>query len=390
MEARGFNNQKNFQFEEFLGRFDELPLEDKVKAVLNQPDFSELLTNEGARFPYDVEGVQLFYLMRLGMAYAFEYSMLYEIILKNSKEDGSSMGVVSFVCGSCIDAWALAYARARLDMEGALPLEYWCYDLNPWEISIFDELRADKAILRFKSGRQYPIPKFKMHPPVAQSLGESFPINDQIKLDKDINVLYFPKVLNELKEEDVNTFVETLGELELDTGKTYYICVSHGYSDVTDENLLRGPRAVSKIIEDVFVPKGFTASADFTDVQSFTCNYDLGDTGAFFIDMGNGCFGITPEPKTHYRDINGHFNLIHVNLGHENQGTNLWNYVMNDVAGIINDDENIRRHFSDEKWREHVKKRERSGKSNLMLLWGVPMQYTDRFAFQIVKLTAKN
>ena len=72
------------------------------------PQLEYLSYNSIQDIDYGDAATNQYYFCKFGLAYAFEYSLLYEIMLRIADTD--QFGVNSFGCGGYIDAWALAYS----------------------------------------------------------------------------------------------------------------------------------------------------------------------------------------------------------------------------------------------------------------------------------------
>ena len=130
---------------------------------------------EGYVPDYSDASTAYFYLGHLGPSYALEYYLLYRIALGMLASHGSTdVHVYAFGCGSMIDAWSLSWAGDSLPTS--MPLAYTGIDLSPWPAQ-FDAPVSQE---------------FRLEPMEAVwDRGGVF----------DGNLLLFPKVLSELRED---------------------------------------------------------------------------------------------------------------------------------------------------------------------------------------------
>lgn len=178
-----------------------------------------------------------FYLCRYAVAYAFEYAMLYDLALRLCLENGNRVfSVFSFGAGSLLDAWSLAYAKARLTIEnpacGDIKLYYKGIDRQAWDACFVEPARiyaGEGFTPRTEGG------------PVEALFEKVWLYNWDINrfLQEDIlsrpqrnlyyNTLVFPKIINELSEDDMDQLEEALSQCRL-TYDEYYLLVSHSDS----------------------------------------------------------------------------------------------------------------------------------------------------------------
>lgn len=226
-----------------------------------------------------------YYFCKYGIAYAFEYAMLYEIMLRIHSTD--QFGVCSFGCGGFIDAWALAYARAGLREQGVhadLKLYYQGIDIVRWPTAVFGELVEEvddnsplRGISIFYNDTMRDISDFTFRKPQWNGIEGFNPGIGGNPRNMYYNVLMFSKILNVVSPEDLNVFIERLKGFEYEQGKKqrdYYICVSHSPSE---ERLRRGDAAVRRIV-DMFEEKGFIFSADLQEILSEEHYNDICDS----------------------------------------------------------------------------------------------------------------
>lgn len=151
---------------------------------------------------------QQYYLCRCGTAYAFEYALMYDIVFGSSK--AARFDILSLGCGSCIDALAAEYSRERLGENR--PLSYRGVDREKWAVGFLDE-----------------IGKYFDNKPEAVELND---IVEYFKAPENrligSNVIFFPKILNELSDEALEELLSAAQNCSLDTDvDEFYFCISH-------------------------------------------------------------------------------------------------------------------------------------------------------------------
>lgn len=199
-----------------------------------------------------------FYLCRFANAYAFEYAMMYDIAMRlRLMTDDKELGVLSFGAGSFLDAWSMAYAKARLALEAPesdeLKLQYKGIDRTRWnicfvhptkigalkasdgdpelsEIKLADQASDDfneKAVDSLFEGDA----AWLYHCDINEFLENDVLTREGKELRSD--VLIFPKIINELKEDDLKRLVLNLEKISLRHDKLYLL-VSHSSSTVRE------------------------------------------------------------------------------------------------------------------------------------------------------------
>lgn len=240
---------------DFFSRAD-LSTEQKISEV--KMDFTHAET-----MSYDIGVRNSFYLCRYAVAYAFEYAMLYDLALRLRLEsDNTAFGVFSFGAGSLLDAWSLAYAKARLTAENpacdGIRLYYKGIDEQDWDTYFVNPTRI-------YSGEEYtPHPADQSEDEQIDGLFKKvwfynwgidrFLREDILGRQKKnfyYNTLVFPKIINELEDEDVARMVEALEQVNFPHDE-YYLLVSHSASqrEKSAEILQRMIRAINP--DDVF------------------------------------------------------------------------------------------------------------------------------------------
>lgn len=183
---------------------------------------------------YDSDEVRAIYHCRYNNAYSFEYAMLWSIILKayrNNPNNSNDLSVMSFGCGSLVEAWALAFANVLLYLSSEnyserLNLDFDGYDIVDWHDHFipFNNVCDDsdrKLVDMFKRIRCF----------TGETDGDatsSFRNNTT----EAPAVLILPKIFNHLKDkpELLERMQDNLIGLTYDKDE-YYICFSHARSD---------------------------------------------------------------------------------------------------------------------------------------------------------------
>ncbi len=172
-------------------------------------------------YQYDKKLPNAIYMARYGYAYAYEYSVIYQILLGDYADD--TFSVTSIGCGSCMDAWSLAYENSRLSQKKKIM--YAGVDLNVWDIQFTPE-HGNAMEKAYTNGTQvemqYPMPGNDMNADILKFFEEkTYPY--------EYNVLFFPKILNELSEDVMRGLLERIGKNadKFKADRTYYFCISH-------------------------------------------------------------------------------------------------------------------------------------------------------------------
>ena len=264
-----------------------------------------------------------FYICRYAPAYAFDYSLIYDIVMRSMKKSGTvNMDVTSFGCGTMIDALAMVYAKASLAAMdtgyGDIKMTYTGIDAANWGKFFVPPIKGEFYL----SGDIDKNVKAAELSDLDKRIRSNF---DMIRLHRlnivdDIdkikenpnaylgNVIIFPRILNELHsktgaddqkdfsdpEQPINKFMDKFIEVAFD--KTdydeYYICVSHSKHDrtfcmleidklvnsLTDENRFEDVRF--KAESNIYVMMGMKdAEGNMTDkeaMDSFRCTWTGG------------------------------------------------------------------------------------------------------------------
>ena len=200
------------------------------------------------------------YLVRYGYAYAFEYSVIYDAVLRSYAAAGEEIngdaifGLSSLACGSMIDAWGLAYAAARIHDEapGVLPedlrLTYHGTDMVKWAFLFAGNTEGDQTLNNCFMRR-----------PITRELGIS--VEEFLRGEKNyhwLGAMCFAKFLNEVSDEIRTGIEESLRESVRNgcfaednryNRREYYICISHSASSV--DNNGEGEQNLSEVARRV-------------------------------------------------------------------------------------------------------------------------------------------
>lgn len=220
---------------EFISRKD-LSKEEKINAIRTDYTHPQAMS-------YKEAPLNNFYLCRYAVAYAFEYAMLYDLALRLCRQSGgATFSAVSFGAGSFLDAWSMAYAKARLTVENPafdeIKLSYQGVDEQAWHYYFVNPSPADGPtggqIRELFSELQF------HHQDISRFLedaGECFKPN----------VLILPKIVNELKDDDVSRLADAMEQLRFPNDE-YYLLVSHsdGFKRESTKTLKRLIGAINR------------------------------------------------------------------------------------------------------------------------------------------------
>lgn len=162
------------------------------------------------------------YHCKYSMAYSFEYAMLWDIILRSYRNGNpdNNFDVCSFGCGSMVEAWSLAYAKARLAATQSgkgyekLNLSFSGVDLVEWE----------DYLVPTADNKYFDV----INPPR---------IENAAKFGTSVKVYIYPKLLNHLDDKALSNLLNNLCfNLGFGAYNEYYICISHNRSSVLKKN----------------------------------------------------------------------------------------------------------------------------------------------------------
>lgn len=249
---------------------------DRLEKYLIDPDEPGKLKNDipylnykgEEKIDYSNQEMNDLYFCKYGLAYALEYAMLYEIMLWSY--GGNKFCVYSFGCGGFIDAWALAYARAKLkedEVHNNLELDYQGVDKTRWKTTVFGDM-IDKIWQEDGDENEaelmdnlcftcwdikHNISNFTFRKPqwVEIQKFSSIDCDD----DKMCNVLMFPKIISELKSGVLKDFLSQLGEQIKKMRGDFYLCVSNSNSNYLQKETIEN-------IVKIFEEQGFECEDD--------------------------------------------------------------------------------------------------------------------------------
>ena len=165
-----------------------------------------------------------YYMLRYGLAYAFEYWVMYDVIFRDAQRNSVDyISVTTFGCGCMIDAWSLVYAKKKLMTENSdvsLPvgLSYKGTDGAKWGCLIVDSVSGIRNLRNeFAEYKEY----------LGKAIEDT---TEEQSLWTDSNVLMFAKILNELPDETFQKLIENVNKIQFNQDEIY-VCISHGSKD---------------------------------------------------------------------------------------------------------------------------------------------------------------
>lgn len=173
---------------------------------------------------YSNDNTENYYICRYGTAYAFEYALMYKMILCDKWALSQEHSCYPFIdpsvlclgCGAMFGLWGIKYAIASLAEKeiGNIKFDSFCgFDFVDWPVKIDgDKMKPDRFIEGDITGAQK-----------ESCFGEGKEIKQ--------NVIMFSKILNELSEAEVDKLIALIEQTSF-PGDEYYICFSHNYSSV--------------------------------------------------------------------------------------------------------------------------------------------------------------
>ncbi|MCR4740062.1 MAG: hypothetical protein K5886_07365 [Lachnospiraceae bacterium] len=235
----------------------------------------------GHRFNYSDELVDAVYFLKYGYAYAYEYHVMYDVLLRDYRAtQGNIFGVTCLGCGSLIDAWSLAYSKARLaEDEGRndvndLELRYIGNDMEEWAVRF---VSAAGNVME----QAYQACDNPRYPGGAKNLSRDIlSFLDQESWYASYDTIVFSKILNEIDDPtdptdpELNRLVDLIRDkasMGLFKRDEYYICISHSYTSYRTNPRMK---TIAGEIADAI-----NANGEF-DVKD-----DLLDTVPFLIDI---------------------------------------------------------------------------------------------------------
>lgn len=187
---------------------------------------------------YDNEYFRALYHCKYSMAYSFEYAMLWDIVLRAYclDNDDDNFSVCSFGCGSMVEAWSLAYAKARLTHKHK--------DKNMRRR--FDKLKLSFTGVDLVDWEQHLIPS-----PESNYFEKTELCADSVlasQYNASAKVYIFPKLLNHLEADGgIN---DIFSRLDFSQNNEYYIIISHNRSSVLRTDQETGKKILTREVLD--------------------------------------------------------------------------------------------------------------------------------------------
>ena len=255
--VKRLRNIINKSFDDLYDAYKKDPLSDEISTAIGANNYTDPDNND---FRYSNKTAADYYLCRYGTAYAFEYALIYGIVLKSMNYYGEQLkGLLSLGCGSMIDGWAMAYADSRLNFSnGHLPprFRYMGVDCENWNVKFIDPTaEGDKTV---PSVHTKPFSETGFFCGTVQdylrSLGSGYALTD-------CNVICFPKILNELTDETAAEIAECFADIKFPLDE-YYICASHSRSKCYD-----GALRLKKITDSINRSGEFEVTYDIPEMN---------------------------------------------------------------------------------------------------------------------------
>ncbi len=217
---------------------------------------------------YDKKITSDFYLCRYASAYAFEYAMMYDIVMRSFIKNGGHgmLGVFSFGCGTMLDALSMVYAKARLgkyeDCYKRCKLYYKGIDRTEWDRTYVYQTLAQNGTNKADDLIHSQFEKICFYRMEINTFLQKKFIE---KNSKSVyhNVLFFPKILNEMKQIAIDGLVDKLAQLNFNLDE-YYICASHSFSDV---QYYGGADIVTRIVDTINRNNQFEVCGDIWEMM---------------------------------------------------------------------------------------------------------------------------
>ncbi|MBR3516060.1 MAG: hypothetical protein IKO10_07075 [Lachnospiraceae bacterium] len=213
-------------------------------------------------FHYDDELFNAVYLLRYGYAYAFEYAFLYKMVIDDYDPLQNIFGVTSLGCGSCIDAWALAYAKNQVNPE--LSLRYVGMDMVRWGIQFSPN--NDNAMERaYTFGNGYLGMRYPGRDDFPQGVSDILDFIENTKWICSYNTIIFPKILNELPDIYLNRLVEMIRNNAdaIQADRDHHIIISHSHSQYREKQTMK--TIAQRIVEAINYDNRFLVENDLSD-----------------------------------------------------------------------------------------------------------------------------
>ena len=234
--------------------------------------------SNAADVSYNNADINNLYICRYGMVYAYEYALMYDIVMRSMKMNidnntDNSLRTTSFGCGSLLDALSLAYAKARLVCSDPdydkININYMGIDKANWE-NFFIPLKANEVYVSGVKSTNYEEPEmseldekirgcFKRIQFYNNDLEKYCEFKSNSSFER--NVIMFPKIINELDDEEIEKITQTFETIDFKC-KEYYICASHSRSKCG-----KGRDNVNKIISSINRNGDFDVCSDIYKIM---------------------------------------------------------------------------------------------------------------------------
>lgn len=254
---KGLKKVIDKSFDDFCEAYKKDTCSEEVNAAIAANNYAAPDSND---FNYSNKTAADYYLCRYGIAYAFEYALIYSIVLKSMNYYGEQFrGLLSLGCGSMVDGWSMAYADSRLNYSnGHLPprFRYMGVDCTEWNVRFIDRVtEGDKTV---PSVHKKPFSEVVFFHGFVQDYFRSLGSDNDVG---DYNVICFPKILNELNDAAADEIAEYFGNMKFPLNE-YYICASHSRSKCDD-----GARRLKRIIDKINRSDEFEVTYDIPEMN---------------------------------------------------------------------------------------------------------------------------
>lgn len=203
-----------------------------------------------------------YYMLKYGMAYAFEYAQMYKLILDNIGET-DSFGVVTLGCGSGIDAWSMKYALKKHILELAKKL------VQGNEIQNIEELDITEPGLYYCGADlvEWPVKIVNLQDGLAGFNRHIMGADEYFRSRTRFlyNVMFFPRIISELDYTAVNLIANAIRNMEFVRPRVY-CCFAHRKQDVAPD--LEKSGRILDALNETMCNQGYILDEDFT--QTYT------------------------------------------------------------------------------------------------------------------------
>ncbi|MCM1488041.1 MAG: AAA domain-containing protein [Firmicutes bacterium] len=272
------------------------------------------------------------YICRYSAAYAFEYALMYDIVLRSMLASGKTdLRVTSFGCGSFLDALSLAYAKSSLascdKRYSDIKMTYVGVDISDWNKFFIPPNTAEHPAI---SAADETIQKCFNEIQFCHESAEEY-CKERNGQNFTQNVIFFPKILNELDDDYFEGFIGAFGSM-IFTEKEYYICVSHSRTKIID-----GVKRINSILSRINQSDEFDICCDIYEMigndnaDDFNSKWLHGDEADELVKIQKGQLSFTKYAPS--RDCYA-FNS---SLREESDGTNNNNYSSCHISGLNSD-----------------------------------------------------